>query len=82
VGRTFTWTVEFDVDEDFVADGFNPNDEKFLHIFEQHFYGASAGELAARIVKRPLIEKILQVQGYDAAEILKMKERARLGNND
>lgn len=68
----FKWTVEFTVDETWVADGFNLTDLRALDMLAGDLRYANVGtELAARVVKAPDPMKIAKAQGYkDASQVL------------
>lgn len=64
--RTFKWTVEFEVDETWVADGFDLDDESAAALLlEGRLSHAYSHEVKARVVKRPPGDWVKQAQGYE-----------------
>lgn len=62
------WTVEFSVDESWVADGFNLTDERALDMLAHDLGWANVEtELTARVVKSPSKERIAHLQGFQLA---------------
>lgn len=62
----FKWTVEFEVSENWVADGFEVTDESALEMLTSVLGWAYENELKARVVKRPSEKAINVAQGYAA----------------
>jgi hypothetical protein len=63
------WTVEFSVDETWVADGFILTDERALDMLSHDLGWANIGtELRAKVIKAPDPEKIAKLQGYKTVE--------------
>lgn len=61
----FKWTVEFEVDEVWIEDGFDLDDERALNMLANDLRHANIGtELKAKVVKAPCPKKIRQMQGY------------------
>lgn len=61
----FKWVVEFEVDEVWVADGFDLTDERALDMLAQHLrYAYMTTELGAKVISAPPPEEIRKVQGY------------------
>lgn len=61
----FTWTVQFGVDECWVADGFNLDDEAALDMIGNRLGYANVGtELFAHVIDSPLDAHIKKAQGY------------------
>jgi len=59
------WTVEFEVDEIWVEDGFNLTDERALDMLANDLRFANMNtELGARVIKAPKPEKLRALQGY------------------
>lgn len=59
------WTVEFAVDESWVADGFILTDDRALDMLSHDLGWANVGtELGAKVIKAPDPEKIAKLQGY------------------
>lgn len=57
------WTVEFSVDETWVADGFNLTDERALEMLANDLAFADYNELGAKVISVPAPEEIRKVQG-------------------
>jgi hypothetical protein len=65
----FKWTVEFEVDECWVADGFELTDERALAMLSQDLGFANIStELGAKVIKSPDRNKIAKCQGYRDAK--------------
>lgn len=61
----FKWTVEFEVDESWVADGFDLTDERALDMLSGDLTFAHIdSELGAKVIKAPDAKAIRQIQGY------------------
>lgn len=61
----FKWVVEFEVDEIWVADGFDLTEDRAIEMLSEELpYANIDGELNAKILKSPDKNKILKVQGY------------------
>lgn len=61
----FKWTVEFEVDEVWVADGFVLTDERALDMLSNDLRYATIGtELTAKVVSAPSNNRIAKAQGY------------------
>lgn len=59
------WTVEFEVDESWVADGFTLTDERALDMLSHDLQWAIVDtELSARVVKAPSEDRIAKLQGW------------------
>ncbi len=65
--KKFKWTIELEVAECWVADGFNPTDEMFTECLLGWLGWATESEVKARIVKKPDQEKVARMQGYENA---------------
>ncbi len=59
------WVVRFEVDESWVADGFNLTKERAHDMLARAIGGAYNHELKAVIVERPLAKTIRKLQGYN-----------------
>lgn len=58
------WTVEFEVDDIWVADGFNPSEEDMQELLlEGWLRHATHNEVKAKIVKKPSDKKIIKLAG-------------------
>lgn len=62
------WTVEFEVDETWVADGFILTDERALEMLATDLGWASEAELGAKVIKQPSLTKIAKLQGYSSVK--------------
>jgi hypothetical protein len=59
------WTVQFEIDECWVADGFNLTDERALDMLAHDLGWANVGmELGAKVIKAPDPHLIRKLQGY------------------
>lgn len=68
-----TFIAEFSVDESWVVDGFNPNDDDALEMLNHRLSMAYGHELKARILKPIDQEKAAKLMGYkDAKEMHKV----------
>ena len=65
--KKFKWVVEFEVDESWVADGYDPDDEQMKEMLAQRLSGAYNHEIDAKIIKRPTDKSIVKAQGYGTA---------------
>ena len=74
IPKRFKWTVEFEVDQSWVADGFDLDDERALDMLSNDLQYAHIGnELGARVVVKPSKASILWVQGYEEEAIAASK---------
>lgn len=65
MSKRFKWTVQFEVDELWVADGFDLTDERALMMLAKDLdFACMSTELAAKVVKAPAQAEIRRVQGY------------------
>lgn len=60
----FKWTVEFEVAEIWVADGFDLDDERALEMLNADLRFATSGEITAKVTRAPDPAKIRKAQGY------------------
>lgn len=67
--KTFTWTIEVEVDRVWIEDGFDLDDEKATDIFLGALSMAYEGEVKARILARPPRSALLRAQGYTDVQI-------------
>lgn len=63
--KFFKWTVEFEVHESWVADGFDMTDERAREMLTETLPCAFDMELKARVVKSPSARAIRMAQGYE-----------------
>jgi hypothetical protein len=70
------WLVEFEVDEIWVADGFDMTDQGALDMLSSVLGYANIGtELDARIIAGPSAKRVANAQGYRVCDVIK-KQRA------
>ena len=62
--KRFKWTVEFEVDETWVADGFNLTTERAQRMIAKELGWARSSEIGARTVEAPDPKDIRKAQGY------------------
>ena len=62
--RTFKWTLEIEVSEYWVADGFDITEENVQDIADALLPYAIEGEYRVRILQAPDPETVRQAQGY------------------
>lgn len=62
--KTFKWVVEFEVTENWVADGFEITDRKATGMMEEALPFASGAEFSAKVIKAPAATLIRKTQGY------------------
>jgi hypothetical protein len=62
------WTVEFEVDTSWVADGFNLDDERAMDMLKNDLRFAISDELGAKVISSPPAARIAKLQGYDPLE--------------
>jgi hypothetical protein len=62
--KTFKWVVEFEVTENWIADGFNITNQKATGMIEQALPFASGAEFSAKVIKAPDAKLIRKTQGY------------------
>jgi hypothetical protein len=67
--RWFKWTVEIKVDQSWVADGFNLDNERAQSMLANTLPHAYGYELKAKVVAAPPLEEILRKQGYKGAAL-------------
>lgn len=64
--KFFKWVVEFQVDQSWVADGFDPDNEDFHAMLARRIGGAYNHELRARVLAAPAANLVRKVQGYES----------------
>lgn len=69
--KKFKWTVEFTVDETWVADGFTLTDERAKQMLANDLAFAYDHEIAAKVVKHPDRLAVLKAFGCSQARIEK-----------
>lgn len=65
--RRFRWTVEIEVDETWIADGFNLTQDRLTQMILSDLNFAYPHEVGARIVKSPDAKLIRAAQGFSNA---------------
>ena len=74
--KRFTWLVAFTIDETWVADGFEIDDERAQSMIESACPFACGHEVRGRVVKSPPASAIKAVQsGYDEVEPHEVESR-------
>lgn len=69
MSKKFKWTVVFEVDESWVADGFDLDDERALEMLSGDLSWADDEELGAKVIKAPRPEAIMRARGYTEKQI-------------
>lgn len=64
----FKWTVEIEVDEVWVADGFDLDNDRMNDIMLEHLSYATSSEVKCKVVKSPSVASVRKAQGYDDTE--------------
>jgi hypothetical protein len=62
--KKIKWVVEFEVDEKWIADGFNMTNQKAMGMLENVLPFASGAEFKATVIKAPDNKLIRKIQGY------------------
>jgi hypothetical protein len=62
--KRFKWVVEFEVTENWVADGFNIDQRRAFNMIESALPFASGAEFKATVIKAPDAKLIRTTQGY------------------
>lgn len=60
----FSWTVVFEIDEVWVADGFDLTEERALDMIQRTLPYSCGGEVGAKVACRPNEGRIRRAQGY------------------
>jgi hypothetical protein len=68
--KMFKWVIEIEVDETWVADGFNLTNERARSMIQDHISGCGAfmvydNEVRAKVLQAPDARSIRVVQGYE-----------------
>ncbi len=75
--KRFKWTVEFEVDETWVADGFDMTSERAHLMIQKDLAYAYPSETSAKVILCPFPNEILAAQGYTREQIVEeLKKRA------
>lgn len=72
--RFYKWIVELEVNETWVADGFELTQERMKSMLETDLGYANSSETRCRIIHSPSEDSIAKAQGYDSAEHRRQKE--------
>ena len=68
----FRFTVEFEIDQVWIADGFFLTADIALEMLGRELDFANVGEeLDARMVKVPNLERVVRAQGYSSVALMK-----------
>lgn len=62
--KKFKWVVEFQVDESWIADGFEMTDEVAFEMLSNQLGFAHYDELRAKVIKKPTGKSIRRMQRY------------------
>jgi len=62
--KRFIWTVQIEVDESWVADGFNLDNERAHEMAMSELPWANDNEVKVRVTKSPKASDIKKAQGY------------------
>jgi hypothetical protein len=62
--RFYKWTVEIEVNEVWVADGFDLTDERLKEMIESELGYSYSHETRVQVLKAPSPKKIRRAQGY------------------
>lgn len=73
----FKWTVEFTVDEVWVADGFEIDKDRALDMIATTLPHSVSTEFNARIIAKPPADKIARAQGYKSAADRRRRENRK-----
>ena len=83
------WTVQFAVDESWVADGFDLTDERAREMLNNDLSVAYTSELGAKILKAPPAVRVAKLQGYRGKQldegiktVNRIREEGRLKRGD
>lgn len=71
------WTIEIEVDETWVADGFDIPDDDAVQFMTMRFLPYAYGhEIGGKVLKRPPDEVVAKLQGYKTVEDY-LKDRSK-----
>lgn len=65
--KKFRWTIQVEVDEKWVADGFNLTESRATAIFLRELGYATSAEVTCKVLKAPNADTIAQAQGFKDA---------------
>lgn len=63
--KRFKWTVEIEIDETWVADGFDITDDRLLDIIAHALPYAYGHEFTGKVLSAPKRSEVLRAQGYE-----------------
>lgn len=63
--RKFKWVAEIEIDEFWVMDGLNLNNDRLQEILLSHFGYARSDEIKVKIIAEPDPNVIMDCQGYE-----------------
>lgn len=66
---SFKWVIQIEVDESWVADGFDMTDERVKEMLARETPYAYGHELEVKVLKSPSVERIMKKQGYTEKDI-------------
>ena len=64
--KRFKWTVEIEVDEKWVADGFDLTNDNIINRLQDMLPFATSDEVSGKILKAPSKKAIRVAQGYES----------------
>ncbi len=67
-GNKLKYVVVFEVDETWIADGFDLTDERAFEMLNRDLAYAYGHELEAKVTKAPPALLVAQLQGYSSAD--------------
>lgn len=82
MNKKFRWVVEMEVDETWVADGFNLTNDRAQELMQQILPWSYSHETTAKVLEAPPIEEIMRVQGYSQTEIDMAQAKHVMSNED
>lgn len=65
MAKKFKWTVEIEIDEVWVADGFELTEERLIDMVQSDLQYATESEIKVKILKSPDEKAISKAQGYE-----------------
>jgi hypothetical protein len=61
---TYKWTIEIEISETWVEDGFDVTDDRLHNLLMKALPWASGDEVAGRVLTRPSDERVAKAMGY------------------
>lgn len=68
MAKKIKWTVEFSIDESWVADGFTLDKEEAERMIQERLPYSYGHETSARIVAKPDDKTLAKIQGFDSVQ--------------